>query len=65
MVLLWDAGTEQNEIPGIGPDQAPWQAGPNTGAAEGGTVRQVNDGYAYPEVDQIIRVTLTPMDIGG
>lgn len=60
MVLLWDAGTEVNEFPGIGPNQAPRQPGANTGDPENGTVRPVNDGYHYPETNQIIRVTLTP-----
>jgi len=33
-VFLWDCGTEVNQEPGVGPDQAPRQAGPNTGASE-------------------------------
>ena len=61
MVLLWDAGTEVNELPGIGPNQAPRQAGADTGDTENGAVRQVNDGYGYPDVDQVIRITLTPI----
>ncbi|MGW8268696.1 MAG: spondin domain-containing protein [Longimicrobiales bacterium] len=65
MILLWDAGTEKNEFPGVGPNQAPRQPGPNTGPAENGTVRQVNDGYAYPRVDQVIRVTITPLTTGS
>ncbi|MEO1273668.1 MAG: spondin domain-containing protein, partial [Myxococcota bacterium] len=27
----WDAGTEADEVPGVGPNQAPRQEGPNTG----------------------------------
>lgn len=49
-VVLYDAGTEVNQIPGGGPDQAPRQSGPNTGANENGPVRpvsQVNDGFTY------------------
>lgn len=65
MFLLWDAGTEVNEHPGVGPNQAPRQAGPDTGMDEGGLVRQVNDGYAYPDVDEVIRVTITPTASGG
>ena len=60
MFLLWDAGTEVNEFPGVGPNQAPRQSGANTGADENGPVSQVNDGYVYPRVDQVIRVTITP-----
>jgi len=59
--LLWDAGTEVNQAPGIGTDQAPRQAGPDTGAVEGGLVQPVNDGYVYPLVGQVLRVTLTPL----
>ena len=44
MILLWEAGTEEKEVPGIGPNHAPRPAGVDTGAAEGGTPRQVNDG---------------------
>ena len=32
--LLWDAGTEINQAPGLGADQAPRQKAPNTGANE-------------------------------
>jgi hypothetical protein len=60
MLALWDAGTEVNEEPGIGLNQAPRQSGPDTGDGEGGNVRQVNDAYSYPDVDQVIRVTVTP-----
>jgi hypothetical protein len=42
---LWDAGTEINQEPGVGTDQAPRQTGPNTGADENGPVQIVNDGF--------------------
>jgi hypothetical protein len=58
---LWDAGTEVNEEPGIGLDQAPRQSGPDAGADENGAVRMVNDGYTYPAADDVIRITLTPI----
>ncbi len=61
MVLLWDAGTEVNERPGVGLFQAPRQPGPDTGADENGSVRQVNDGYDYGDVEGLIRVTVTPI----
>ena len=39
---LFDAGTEIDQAIGFGPDQAPFQAGPNTGAADGNNmVRRV------------------------
>ena len=56
---LWDAGTEVNEEPGVGANQAPRQAGANTGADEGGTVRLVDDGFTYPAVTDIVRITVT------
>ena len=34
-VPFWDAGTEMNEAPGMGPNQAPRQAAANTGPKEG------------------------------
>jgi len=56
---LWDAGTEFNEEPGVGPDQAPRQSGGNIGRPEiGGTVRVVNDGYSYPDVSALVKVTI-------
>lgn len=58
---LWDAGTEVNEEPGVGPNQAPRQSGPDTGIVEDGVVRVVDDGYTYPELSDIIKVTVTPM----
>jgi hypothetical protein len=58
MIDLWDAGTEVNQIPGMGADQAPRQAGPDTGADEDGIVDLVNDGFSYPSVRSSIRVTI-------
>ena len=62
-ILLWDAGTEVNEEPGLGPNQAALQAAPNTGPAEHGVVRpigEVKDGFHYPSVAEVLRVTITP-----
>ena len=56
---LWDAGTEVNEAPGVGANQAPRQAAANTGADEGGTVRLVDDGFTYPAVADIVRITIS------
>jgi hypothetical protein len=58
-VQLWDAGTEVNERPGAGSNQAPRQAAPNTGPAEDGVARMAGDGFAYPAVDEVINVTIT------
>jgi hypothetical protein len=62
-ILLWDAGKEVNEEPGLGPNQAPLQAAPNTGPAEQGVVQpitEVKDGFHYPTVPEVLRVTITP-----
>jgi len=58
----WDAGTELNQASAAGPDQAPHQAGPNTGAEEGdSTVRLLEDPvWTYPENTDVVRVTITP-----
>jgi hypothetical protein len=62
-VTLWDAGTEPNAPPGMGPDQAPAQDSPTQGEHEGGVVRRladVDDGHDYPAASDVVRVTLTP-----
>ncbi|RMG30786.1 MAG: hypothetical protein D6732_15745, partial [Methanobacteriota archaeon] len=59
-IMLWDAGTEVNEMPGFGFNQAPRQTAPNTGSDENGVVQIVNDGFSYPAVDEVIKVTVTP-----
>ncbi len=62
MVELWDAGTEVNEEPGVGPNQAPRQSGPNTGPDENGTVeliQDINDGFTYPTTNTVIKVSIT------
>lgn len=60
-ILLWDAGTEVNEEPGVGPNQAPRQTGPDTGMDEGGTVQRIAniaDGFTYPGVSDQLQVVL-------
>lgn len=59
-LMLWDAGTEVNEEPGLGPNQAPRQSGANTGTAEKKTVSLVSDKYKYPKVTEVIKLTVTP-----
>ncbi len=55
---LLDAGTEVNQEPGVGADQAPRQMELNQGAAEGGVVRAPDDGFSYPAVPSVLRVTV-------
>ena len=57
---LWDAGTEVNEEPGIGPNQAPRQKNPNTGTSEKKKVGPVKDGFTYPATTDVLRITITP-----
>jgi hypothetical protein len=62
-VQLWDAGSEQNQGPAIGPDQAPRQidAGVGTKTRDGvKLLSDVHDGFAYPDTLKVIRVTITP-----
>jgi hypothetical protein len=61
LVSLWDAGTEVNEEPGLGPNQAPRQSGPNTGPSEHERVLRVHDEYTYPRTDEVIKVTVMPV----
>lgn len=58
-LLLWDAGTEVNQAPGIGDEQAPRQTMANTGKAENGVVTLVKDGFTYPNTTDVLRVTIT------
>ena len=65
LVDLWDAGTEVDEEPGVGLNQAIRQSGPNTGVDEGGNIVLVdgeNDGFTYPANSDVIRVTITPIE---
>jgi hypothetical protein len=58
-LILWDAGTEVNQEPGFGPDQAPRQTSPNTGKEEHMKVGPVHDEFAYPSTEQVLRITIT------
>ncbi len=65
-VDLWDAGTEVNQEPGVGADQAPRQAAANTGADEMGVVQRIadsGDGFSYSRVPTLIRVTVSLSDM--
>lgn len=69
-VRLFDAGTEGDEEPGVGLNQAIRQSSTDTGPAGEGSVMLVeddnaddlldDDGYMYPPTANIIRVTITP-----
>lgn len=57
-VMLYDAGTEINEYPGVGLHQP---ARLNGGEDENGNVRTVSDGFTYPAVTDAVKITITPM----
>ena len=62
-IYFWDAGTETNEEPAIGPNTVTNQLGADTGMEENGTVQllsNINDGFTYPSVSSVIKVTITP-----
>jgi len=61
-LLLWDAGTEGNEQPGIGLTTVTNQPAPDTGNPGEGSVQllaNVDDGFDYPNADSVLRVTVT------
>jgi len=63
-IELYDAGTEVNQAPGVGANQAPRQAKPNTGASEHKPIAPVtarHDGFAYPSVASVIEIEITPV----
>ncbi len=71
-VVLYDAGTEGDEEPGTGLNQAPRQPGTDTGPAGEGSIVEVtnadndrfldDDGFGYEETANVIRVTITPQN---
>lgn len=66
MVGLWDAGTEVNQEPGVGPAQPHRQPRLGYGPAESETVRPISvvtDGFTYPRTNQVMRVTITPKEM--
>jgi hypothetical protein len=60
VVHLYNAGTEVDEPIGFGPNQAPRQAGPNTGPAEGGVVQMVTQ-MPYADAASVLHLTITPL----
>ena len=61
-VGLWDAGTEINEEPGVGANQAQRQRGAGVGLVERGTVAPIEEvnGYDYPATSDVLRLRITP-----
>ncbi len=57
---LWDAGTEVNEEPGLGPNQGPRQPTMDAGVPEHQAIAHVRDRFTYPRTGNVLRVTVTP-----
>lgn len=58
---LWDAGTEVNEEPGLGPNQGPRQKTPDDGVRERQGIAHARDRYSYPRIADVLRMTITPV----
>lgn len=63
LLELLDAGTEANQPPGEGADQALSQTQINQGTAESGVVRPVDDGFGYPSVPSMLQVSINSVDV--
>ncbi|MDR8391216.1 spondin domain-containing protein [Aliifodinibius sp. S!AR15-10] len=62
-LLLWDAGTEINEEPGVGPNQVLRQSDLDTGPEDPNpNVREVDDEYDYGTLSERIKVTIQLAD---
>lgn len=60
-LALWDAGTEQDEALGEGPNQAPRQAAPDTGPDEGANAGSLaGQGETVDLNGDVISLTVTP-----
>lgn len=63
MFNLYDAGTEMNEEPGVGANQAPRQKGANTGTDENGKVHKEKKSGFYGKNGELFKVTITPEEV--
>jgi len=61
-LAAYESGTEANQGSALGPDMAPHQSAPNTGANEGSArVRPIDGVWLFPSIPQVLKVTLTPL----
>ncbi|MES1176038.1 MAG: spondin domain-containing protein [Myxococcales bacterium] len=62
-LALWDAGTEGNEVPAIGPNTVTNQLAANTGTPGEGKVQLLSavttDTYSYPAASSVLKVTIS------
>ena len=57
-IMLWEAGTEVNEAPGLGANQAPRQSAAGEGEQELSAINLVADGFTYPDTNSVIKVAI-------
>jgi hypothetical protein len=57
-VSLWDAGTEVDEEPGLGPNQGPRQKDAEAGVREHQAIAHATGKWSYPKSG--FRLTVTP-----
>lgn len=58
--MLFDAGTEVNEEPGVGPNQGPRQKTPDAGAREHGKVHAEKTSSFFTRNGELFKITITP-----
>jgi hypothetical protein len=61
--MLFDAGTEKDEEPGIGPNQGPRQKSPNAGEPENGKVHLAKSSAFFTRNGELFKVTITPQSV--
>ena len=57
--MLFDAGTEVNEEPGVGPNQGPRQKSPDAGVAENGKVHAEKNSTFFTRNGELFKITIT------
>lgn len=58
-ISLWDSGTERNEAPGMGPNQAPRQSAPDTGPSEAGVALRTDGTRSIPIPSALVDVSVS------
>lgn len=58
-LMLFDAGTEKDEEPGVGPNQGPRQKDPNAGEPENGKVHPAKTSSFFTRNGELFKVTIT------
>lgn len=59
-IALFDAGTELDEEPGLGPSQAPRQKDPEAGVREREPVAHAGGKWRIPATSEVFRLTIAP-----